>query len=208
VGTIAAFAKESDYVRFYEINPQVTDIANEYFYFLKDCKTEQPVDIVHGDARLKLELEKNNEFDVLCIDAFSGDAVPTHLLTTEAFATYKRHIKPNGVIVCNITNSYLDLWPVIKRLADEHGFKTARIYRPSDRTTLVERSYYAIVTNDEEFLGPVMSAAIDRAKDVPDAELAVAPIPQILVKMPANFQKQREIPLWTDRYHNLFQVLR
>jgi hypothetical protein len=208
VGTIAAFAKESDYVRFYEINPQVTDIANEYFYFLKDCKTQLPVDVVHGDARLKLEQEKNNEFDVLCLDAFSGDAVPTHLLTTEAFATYKRHIKPNGIIVCNITNSYLDLWPVIKRLADEHGFKTARIYRPSDRTTLVERSYYAIVTNDEAFLGPVMAEAVERARPLIGASVATSPIPQILIDMPANFQKKRDIPLWTDRYHNLFQVLR
>lgn len=220
VGTIAAFAKETDYVRFYEINPQVTHIAKTYFHYLSDCRTAKPVDIIHGDARLKLEQElietegKGLEFDVLCLDAFSGDAVPTHLLTDEAFAIYKKHIKPDGIIVCNITNSYLDLWPVIKSLADKHELKTARTYRPADRSTLIERSYYAMVTNDEQFLGPVMAAAIDRAQDAKDtkssgqAKLDKSPIPQILVAMPANFQKQRVIPLWTDRYHNLFQVLR
>jgi spermidine synthase len=209
VGTIAAFAKETDYVRFYEINPQVTYIAQNYFSFLKDCKAKTPVDIIHGDARLKLEQEESQQFDVLCLDAFSGDAVPTHLLTAEAFATYKRHLKPDGIIVCNITNSYLDLWPVIKRLADEYGYKTARVYRPADRETLVERSYYALVTNDETFLGSVMSGAIERARPELDAAAAgQGAVPQILIKMPANFQKERDIPLWTDRYHNLFQVLR
>src|SRR4029079_17564564 len=96
VGTIAAFADgPEDYVRMYEINPEVIDIANNYFYFLGDCKARK--DIVLGDARLQLERElidtngKGNEFDVLCLDAFSGDAVPTHLLTTESMALYKKH---------------------------------------------------------------------------------------------------------------------
>jgi len=210
VGTIAAFAKEGDYVRMYEINPQVTDIAKKHFHFLADCKAKY--DIIHGDARLKLEQELaetgSHQFDVLCLDAFSGDAVPTHLLTTEAFVTYKKHLKPDGIIVCNITNTYLDLWPVVKRLADEHGFKIARVYRPTERGTLVERTYFAIVTNDEGFLGPVMTGLRERlASQLADAAPA-GPIPEVLIRMPANFQKQRDVPLWTDRYHNLFQVLR
>ena len=213
IGTIAAFAKETDRLRFYEINPQVTHIAKKYFHFLSDCKTPD-VEIIHGDARLKLEEElsandgQGHQFDVLCIDAFSGDAVPTHLLTTEAFATYKKHLKPDGIIVCNITNSYLDLWPVIKDMGDEHGFKAARIYRPRVPNSLIERTYFAMLTNDEEFLGPTMSAVRERLKDqLPDADNP-GPIPQVLIGMPANFQKIRDIPLWTDRYHNLFQVLR
>jgi hypothetical protein len=212
IGTIAGFAKEGDYVRLYEINPQVTDIAKRYFHFLPDCKA--PYEVIHGDARLKLEQElKENpaghQFDLLCLDAFSGDAVPTHLLTTEAFAIYKKHLKPDGIIVCNITNTYLDLWPVVKRLADEHNFKIARVYRPTERQTLVERTYFALVTNDEGFLGPVMSGLAERLHDqLQNAEEPLGPIPQVLVRMPANFQKKRDIPLWTDRYHNLFQVLR
>jgi spermidine synthase len=212
IGTIAGFAKEGDYVRLYEINPQVTDIAKRFFHFLPDCKA--PYDVVHGDARLKLEQElKDNpaghQFDLLCLDAFSGDAVPTHLLTTEAFAIYKQHLKPDGIIVCNITNTYLDLWPVIKRLADEHSFKIARVYRPTERETLVERTYFALVTNDEGFLGPVMTGLRQRLHDqLQSPDEPPGPIPEALVRMPANFQKKRDIPLWTDRYHNLFQVLR
>jgi len=211
IGTIAAFAKETDRLRFYEINPQVTHIAKKYFHFLSDCKT-QNVEIIHGDARLKLEEELaatgGHQFDVLCLDAFSGDAVPSHLLTTEAFATYKKHLKPDGIIVCNITNSYLDLWPVIKDMGDEHGYKTARIYRPRVPNSLIERTYFAMLTNDEGFLGPTMTAVRERLKaELPDAD-APGPIPQVLIGMPANFQKIRDIPLWTDRYHNLFQVLR
>jgi spermidine synthase len=211
VGTIAAFAKESDYVRMYEINPQVTEIAKKYFYYLADCKAKY--DIIHGDARLKLEQELaetgSHQFDVLCLDAFSGDAVPTHLLTTEAFATYKKHLKPDGIIVCNITNTYLDLWPVVKRLADEHGFKIARVYRPTERSTLVERTYFALVTNDEGFLGPVITGLRERlASQLKNTDQPPSAIPEVLVRMPANFQKKRDVPLWTDRYHNLFQVLR
>jgi len=212
VGTVAGFAKEGDYVRFYEINPQVTHIAKTHFHFLEDCKA--PYDIVHGDARLKLEQElkdkpEGNQFDVLCLDAFSGDAVPTHLLTTEAFAIYKKHLKPDGIIVCNITNTYLDLWPVVKRLADEHGYKIARVYRPTDRKSLVERTYFALVTNDEGFLGPVMTGLRERLRPLlTDPDQPPGPVPEVLIGMPANFQKQRKIPLWTDRYHNLFQILR
>jgi spermidine synthase len=210
VGTIAAFAKETDYVRMYEINPQVTEIAKKHFYYLADCKAKY--DIIHGDARLRLEQELtetgSHQFDVLCLDAFSGDAVPTHLLTTEAFETYKKHLKPDGIIVCNITNTYLDLWPVVKRLADEHDFKIARVYRPTERSTLVERTYFALVTNDEGFLGPVMTGLRERlASQLKDAD-QTAGIPEVLIRMPANFQKKRDVPLWTDRYHNLFQVLR
>jgi spermidine synthase len=215
VGTIGAFAKAGDYVRFYEINPQVTDIAKKFFHYLDICEANGATyDIIHGDARLKLEQELNEKpeghrFDVLCLDAFSGDAVPTHLLTTEAFAMYKQHLKPDGIIVCNITNTYLDLWPVIKRLADEHGFKTARVYRPTERQSLVERTYFAMLTNDQEFLGPVMSGARQRLRDqLQNPDESPGEIPEVLIRMPANFQKKRDIPLWTDRYHNLFQVLR
>lgn len=190
VGTIAGFAKAGDYLRMYEINPQVIDIANRYFYFLKDCPAKQ--DIVLGDARLQLERElaesggKGHQFDVLCLDAFSGDAVPTHLLTTEAFALYKRHLKPDGIMVLNITNTYLDLFPVVTKLAEAHGFQYTRTYLPKDPDRPIYRTYYALVTNDQDFLRQT---------------------PEVLVDMPAALQKLREVPLWTDRYHNLFQIL-
>lgn len=191
VGTIAGFARPTDYVRMYEINPEVIDIAQRYFTFLRDCPA--PVDIVLGDARLQLEREleategRGQQFDLLCLDAFTGDAVPTHLLTTEAFAIYKQHLKPDGILVCNITNTYLDLYPVVAKLASAHGLKHTRIYQPRDLDRLIYRTYFVLVTNDEEFL---------------------AQTPEELVEMPESFRVPRNVPLWTDRYHNLFQILR
>jgi hypothetical protein len=190
-GIIAAYGRPGDYLRMYEINPDVIRIARDYFHYLSDCPA--PVDVVLGDARLKLEHElretagKGNEFDVLVLDAFSGDAIPTHLLTTEAFDLYKKHLKPDGILVAHITNSYLDLYPVVKGLADKHGFGITRIYQPRVLDSMIERTYYALLTTDRQFL---------------------AQTPELLVEIPANFQKKRYIPLWTDRYHNLFQVLR
>jgi hypothetical protein len=190
-GIIAAYGRAGDYLRLYEINPDVVTIAREHFHYLRDCPAQ--VDLVLGDARLKLEQElqesggKGNEFDVLVLDAFSGDAIPTHLLTTEAFELYKQHLKPDGILAVHITNSYLDLYPVVKGLADEHDFGITRIYLPRVPDSLIERTYYALLTTDRQFL---------------------AQTPELLVEMPANFQKKRTIPLWTDRYHNLFQVLR
>jgi hypothetical protein len=191
VGTIAGFARGSDYVRMYEINPEVVEIAQRYFTFLRNCPA--PVDLVLGDARLQLERElestggRGQQFDLLCLDAFTGDAVPTHLLTSEAFAIYKQHLKPDGILVCNITNTYLDLYPVIAKLAAAHGWKHTRIYQPRDLDRLIYRTYFVLVTNDEEFL---------------------AQTPEELVDMPASFRVPRNVPLWTDRYHNLFQILR
>lgn len=190
IGTIAGFAKAGDYVRMYEINPEVIDIAKRYFHFLEDCPAQQ--DIVLGDARLQMERElaesggKGHQFDVLCLDAFSGDAVPTHLLTTEAFELYKRHLKPDGIIVVNITNTYLDLYPVVSKLAETHGFQHTRMYYPSNPDLPIYRTYYCLVTNDNEFLSSN---------------------PPELVNMPLAFRKERDVPLWTDRYHNLFQIL-
>lgn len=191
IGTIAGFAKEGHYVRMYEINPEVVEIAKntKWFHYLADCKAKN--DIVLGDARLQLEKElrndaKGNQFDVLCLDAFTGDAVPTHLLTTEAFALYKQHLKPNGIIVVNITNTYLDLFPVVKKLADTHGFKYTRIYKDGDGEKLLYRTYFMLLTNDEGFLRKY---------------------PEDIAAMPASFRKERDIPLWTDKYHNLFQIL-
>ena len=148
-------------------------------------------------------------YDTQGLLSFTGDAVPTHLLTTEAFELYKQHLKPDGIIVCNITNTYLDLWPVVKRLSEEHGYKIARVYRPTDRTSLVERTYFALVTNDEGFLGPVMTGLRERLRpQLKNLDEPPGSAPEVLISMPANFQKKRDIPLWTDRYHNLFQILR
>jgi hypothetical protein len=191
IGTLAGFAKEGQYVRWYEINPEVIDIAQKQFHFLGDCKAKQ--DIVLGDARLQLERELretgSHQFDVLCLDAFSGDAVPMHLLTAEAFAIYKQHLKPDGIIVVNITNTYLDLYPVVQQLAMHHGFGLTRVFKKRDTDKLIYRTYFALVTNDAKFLAA-------NPEDMAEAKEAGR-----------EFLEQRTAPLWTDRYHSLWHVL-
>jgi len=116
IGTMAAYCRPGDVYRFYEINPLVEQFAREHFTYLRDCPARK--EIALGDARLVMEAEPPQQFDVLAVDAFSGDAVPVHLLTQEAFAIYFRELKPNGVLAVHVSNRYLDLVPVVKRAAD------------------------------------------------------------------------------------------
>ena len=114
-GTLAAYGQAGDTIRIYEINPLVLQIANRDFTYLRG--TAAKVEVAMGDARLNLESEPSQQFDILVMDAFSGDSVPVHLVTREAFQTYFRHLKPDGILAVNITNSYLDLEPVMERSA-------------------------------------------------------------------------------------------
>jgi hypothetical protein len=122
VGALMTYANDADSWVFYEIDPLVIDIAKRQFSFLRATKAN--VEHVLGDGRLSLERESPRGYDVLAIDAFSGDAVPMHLLTREAMAIYVKHIKPEGAIVFQATNRFVDLLPVIRRLADEFGMHT------------------------------------------------------------------------------------
>lgn len=116
IGTMAAYCRRGDVYRFYEINPLVEQFARQHFTYLRDCPARKEIAI--GDARLVMEAEPSQQFDVLAVDAFSGDAVPVHLLTQEAFAIYFRELKPNGVLAVHVSNRYLDLVPVVKKAAD------------------------------------------------------------------------------------------
>ena len=110
-GTIATYGRPIDHYTFYDINPLVLHIARTQFRFLRNCMA--PNDVVLGDARLSLEREQSKQFDVLAVDAFSGDAIPVHLLTRQAFALYWRHLKPDGVLAVHVSNKYLNLAPVV-----------------------------------------------------------------------------------------------
>ncbi len=189
VGTLATYVRQKDSIRFYEINPKMVEIAqnDEFFHYLKDCPGKQ--EIVLGDARLQLEREaaagESQPFDVLVIDAFSGDAIPTHLLTREAVATYRQHLKPDGILALHITNTYLDLYPVVKKLAEFHELNERRIYRVADG--YLYRNYYVLLTNDQSFL----ANTADEIKDLPEY-----------------LRRERSIPIWTDNYTNLTRLLR
>ena len=183
IATLAAYAEPGQYYRFYEINPAVVGLARKWFSYLADLEARgATADVIVADARLALEREQPQNFDVLILDAFSGDSVPAHLLTREALEIYLRHLKPNGVIAVHITNRYLNLAPVVQRLAKEFDFKSTPWHSPSDGDTNHMRTDYLLLSRDQAFI------AAHPARPAPNA-------------------RALEVPLWTDRYHNLFQIL-
>ena len=126
IGTLAAYARAGDHFTFYEINPAVNEMAGKYFYYLQDARDRgAEIEIVMGDARLTLEAQSPQDFDLLALDAFSGDSVPVHLLTREAMEIYRRHVAAESILAIHVTNSYLYLFPVARALADYAGARLA-----------------------------------------------------------------------------------
>jgi spermidine synthase len=128
-GTLAAYARPGDEFRFYEINPQVLELSSgptAVFTYLNDAPGR--AEIVLGDARLSLEREPPQELDVLALDAFTSDSIPAHLLTREAVAAYRRHLRaPDGVLAVHVSNKYLDLKPVVRGLARDLGWQALHV---------------------------------------------------------------------------------
>jgi hypothetical protein len=181
VGTLATYGDADDVYRFYEINAAVPRIAREQFTYLGD--TPARIEIALGDARLNLEREPAQGFDVLAVDAFSGDSIPVHLITLEAVGVYLRHMKPAGVIAFHVSNRFLDLKPVLLAIADKHGLEYAYIHETStDGSTT---SDWVLLTRSKPFiLRPEIVASTE----------PVAPQPGWR--------------LWTDTYNNILQVWR
>ncbi len=125
-GSIAAWGRQGDRMRFYEIDPAVIAAAKSGFRYLDDSAAR--VDVVLGDARLSLQRESPQDFDLLVIDAFSGDSIPAHLLTVEAMDIYLRHLKADGALLYHATNRYLDIASVVRGLADRRGLGTLRVF--------------------------------------------------------------------------------
>ncbi len=180
-GTVACYAEKGQTYRFYEINPTAVDLALGWFTFISDLKARGATyESALGDARLTLEHEAPQNYDVMLLDAFSGDSVPVHLLTSEAFELYLRHLKPDGVIAVHITNHYLNLAPVVQRAAKEHGLTSIRYAGP--KAPGCYATDYVLLTKNQAFI----------AKHPP-----IVP----------SFAKDIDVPLWTDHLHNLFQIL-
>jgi hypothetical protein len=123
-GTLASYGRDGDRIRFYELNPDVLHIATNDFTFL--YRTPAKTDVVLGDGRLSLARD-TNQFDLFVLDAFAGDSIPMHLLTDEAMRIYVRHLKPDGVLAFHISNSHLDLEPVVRALAEKYDFTAALV---------------------------------------------------------------------------------
>jgi hypothetical protein len=182
-GTLATYGRPGDLYSFYEINPLDIDLARTQFTFLKDSPAK--IEIVPGDARLSLERQPAQNFDVLAVDAFSGDAVPVHLLTREAFILYFHHLKPDGVVAVQISNRYLDFRPVVQRAAEALGKKVIFIHNDPDKENAVSATDWMLMSSHEEFFA---NSEIHKA---------ATPLPVMT-----------HHPLWTDDYSSLFGVLK
>jgi SAM-dependent methyltransferase len=181
-GTLAAYGSAGDVYRFYDINPDVITIARRDFTFLGD--SEATIETPLGDARLKLEREPPQRFDVLAVDAFSSDAIPLHLITSEAVAIYKRHLAPGGVIAFHVTNRFLDLIPVVEALAGANGLLSIHIADNGEGAGAA-RSEWVLLSEDAALLAR------------PELAEFAQPI-----------EAHRDRRLWTDDYNNLIQVLK
>lgn len=129
-GALAAYARPGDVFRFYEINPLVVDMAMRYFTYLADAPAR--VEVALGDARLLLAREPDQHYDVLVVDAFTGDSVPVHLLTREAMEIYGRHLKPDGVLAMHLSNLHLNLAKVALALGRDMGWRAAALSTSAD----------------------------------------------------------------------------
>jgi len=182
-GTLAAYCRPGDSYQFYEINPMVVNIARQQFFFLKECPAENS--IVLGDARLSLEREAPRNFDVLAVDAFSGDSIPVHLLTIQAFEEYKRHLKPDGILTVHVSNRYLALRKVVARVVREAGLYGFEIQNKDNDDANIYQSDWVMLTRDPKF----------------------GERPEWKVKNRVEFEKS-EIRLWTDDYSSVIPILK
>jgi hypothetical protein len=183
VGTLAAYGKSGDYFRFYEIDPAIPRLsegADPLFTFVEDSPAH--TDVILGDARIKMQEEvargEPQDFDVLVVDAFSGDSIPVHLLTREAMGLYLQQLHgPKSVVAVHITNRFLDLSPVVANLAN--------YYHLASRQVTTSTSSWVLLARDEELLNQ------------PD-----------LIASARSVEVNRRVRLWTDEYSNVFDILR
>jgi hypothetical protein len=181
-GTLAAYGQPGDRFRFYEINPQVEPIARNIFSYIRDSAAN--IKIIDGDARISLTAQTPQNFDLIAVDAFSGDAIPLHLLTSQAMLLYKHHLVPGGVLAFHVSNQYLDLPPEIALLASSAGMRSGIVHSPSrDARGEFSASWVLVSSNDSFWALPEIAAA---AKPIP-----VPP----------------KLRLWTDDYSSLLPIL-
>jgi SAM-dependent methyltransferase len=186
-GVVAAYGRAGDEMVFYEISPRVVDIQARDFSFLRDTKAKSAV--ILGDGRLSLEREPPRGYDVLGIDAFAGDSIPMHLITREAMQLYLKHLAPDGVLVFQATNRYIDLLPVIKRHADELGLQAVLV---SDTPESKDGADYWLSATDQVLV--TRDKALLQQPALADAAWPIEDRPAL--------------PTFTDAHHNLVRILK
>jgi hypothetical protein len=194
-GVIAAYGEAGDRFRFYEINPQVLTLAHTEFTYLSD--SEANVSVALGDARLVLERETPQGYDALIVDAFSGDAIPIHLLTREAVHVYRKHLSPSGVLLFHISNRFVDLKPALARLAVEEGLDARFVYDDPDgdsgndseneeeEETPLSVSTWVLMAADKSWM--TAPGSLDRAETL---------------------EPPQPGPAWTDNFNNILSAIR
>ncbi len=182
-GTLSAYGRAGDTIRFYEINPAITKIARTSFDYLS--RTPAAVSVVEGDALITMEKEAPQNYDILVLDAFSGDAIPVHLLTEEAFAIYLGHLRDGGVISIHISNNYFDLRSVIWGLADRYGLKSAYINSPRNPEEGTTGAQWIILSSDDKTIATLGDDPWFESRD-----------------------RSRATNLWTNDYSNVLKLLK
>jgi len=182
-GTLAAYGRAGDVFRFYEINPLVEQMAHQHFTYLSDSHAR--IETVLGDARISMAAEAPQNYDVLLVDAFSGDAIPVHLLTAQAVNLYLRHLRPGGVIAFHVSNRYLALETVVQQEADHAGLHSALIESDDEDSRDEYAASWVLVTRDQSFLAQ------------PAVRMSTSQIDTV-----------KGLRLWTDDYNSLLPLLR
>ncbi|WP_426356834.1 spermidine synthase [Pseudocolwellia sp. HL-MZ19] len=184
-GTLATYGRRGDSYTFYELNPNVERMARQYFSYIENSKAN--VNVIIGDGRVTLQKELGEgdakAFDVLVVDAFSGDSVPAHLLTVEAFDLYFSHLKTSGVLAIHVSNSHLDLTALVKGLAANLDY-SALYFKTEATDAEVTQTEWVIVTNNQSF---IRNAKVKRLQ--------------------SEWPNRNEL-VWTDNYSNLLSVLK
>jgi spermidine synthase len=182
-GTLAAYGRTGDVFRFYDINPLVEPIARHLFTYLNESGAT--IEIVPGDARVSMAQEPPQRYDVLVIDAFSSDAIPVHLITSQAVDLYRRHLQPGGIIAFHVSNHFLDLAPIVDQLAQHAGMLAVYIVSEDNDDTGEYSSDWVLVTSNREFLA---------RPEVADGTDSIPP--------------RAGLRLWTDDYSSVLPILR
>jgi hypothetical protein len=190
-GTMATHAREGDTYRFYDIDPKVVDMQSKYFTYLHKIRSSIKPEVILGDARIRMEREPDQNYDLIVLDAFSGDAIPAHLLTAEAFEQYLRHLKknndnqPRGIIAVHISNRYLDLEPVVAALSRKYEMpaKSFHVEEVDSSDNGDTGSDWILLTRNDEFWHN------------PAVELMAEPL-----------DPKKEL-LWTDQLQSLYPIL-
>ena len=183
VGTLAAYGQPGDTITFYEINPLVEPIARNLFTYLRESAAH--TSLVTGDGRLSLQHAPPQQYDVLVVDAFTGDAIPLHLLTREALDVYRSQLAPDGVIAFHVSNSYVDLAPAIARVADSEGLQSRIVESFSVPSEGAYRATWVLVTANRQFF------------ELPAVHAAAQPV-----------SRRPDLRVWTDDYSSLLPLMR